>query len=111
MRRTYRVWTLEEKRAAVARMLSCRHAQLAAEMGISKRLLYSWRKHLWRLEQAVEPETTRERSLEAQILQLKQTLADQLLASDFFKGVLRRIEAQRQPSTGFGETASTRRSA
>ena len=62
MRRTYRVWTLEEKRAAVARMLSCRHAQLAREMGISKRLLYSWRKHLWRLEQVAEPETACKRT-------------------------------------------------
>ena len=43
MQRTYRVWTLAEKRAAVDRMDGCRHAQLARELSIDKRLLYSWR--------------------------------------------------------------------
>jgi hypothetical protein len=110
MRRTYRVWTLAEKRAAVARMASCRHAQLAREMGISKRLLYSWRKHLWRLEQVEEPETARQRALEAENRQLKEALATKVLEADFLQGVLRRIEARRQPASGSGETASTRKS-
>ncbi len=110
MRRTYRVWTLEEKRAAVVRMASCRHAQLAREMGISKRLLYSWRKHLWRVEQAQEPEATRLRALELENRQLKETLATKVLEADFLQGVLRRIEARRQPTSGSGETASTGKS-
>lgn len=110
MRRAYRVWTLEEKRAAVARMQSCRHAQLAKEMGISKRLLYSWRKHLWRLEQTAEPETARLRALELENRQLKEALATKVLEADFLQGVLRRIEARRQPVSGSGETASTSRS-
>jgi hypothetical protein len=110
MRRTYRVWTLAEKRAAVDRMGSCRHAQLARELGIDKRLLYSWRKHLWRLEQAVEPETARQRALELENRQLKETLATKVLEADFLQGVLRSIEARRRPASGSGETASTGRS-
>jgi transposase-like protein len=110
MRRTYRVWTLEEKRAAVARMQSCRHAQLAGEMGISKRLLYSWRKHLWRLEQAEQPEAARLRAVELENRQLKEALATKVLEADFLQGVLRRIEARRQPTSGSGETASTGKS-
>jgi transposase-like protein len=110
MRRTYRVWTLEEKRAAVDRMQSCRHAKLAADLGISKRLLYSWRKHLWRLEQKADPSGSRERALELENRQLQQALATKVLEADFLQGVLRRIEARRQPSSGSGETASTRRS-
>jgi transposase-like protein len=110
MRRTYRVWTLEEKRAAVARMQSCRHAQLAREMGISKRLLYSWRKHLWRLEQTEEPDAARLRAVELENRQLKQALATKVLEADFLQGVLRRIEARRQPTSGSGETVSTSRS-
>ena len=110
MRRTYRVWTLEEKRAAVARMASCRHAQLAREMGISKRLLYSWRKHLWRVEQAEQPEASRLRAVEAENWQLKEALATKVLEADFLQGVLRRIEARRRPVSGSGETASMKRS-
>jgi hypothetical protein len=110
MRRTYRVWTLAEKRAAVDRMGSFRHAQLARELGVDKRLLYSWRKHLWRLEQAVEPETARQRALELENRQLKEALATKVLEADFLQGVLRRIEARRRPVSGSGETASTGKS-
>lgn len=110
MRRKPRVFTLEEKRAVVARMLTCRHAQLASELGISKQLLYHWRKHLWRLEQSAKGEDSRERALELENRQLKQALATKVLEADFLQGVLRRIEAQRRPASGSGETASTRRS-
>lgn len=108
MRRKYRVWSLEEKRAAVERMQSCRHQKLADELGIPKRLLYSWRKHLWRLATATED--SRAEALEQENRRLKQALATKVLEADFFKGVLRRIEARRQPVSGSGETASTRRS-
>jgi hypothetical protein len=33
-----------------------------------------------------------------------------LVEADFLQGVLRRIEARRQPSSGSGETASTNKS-
>jgi transposase-like protein len=49
MKRGYRAWSLEEKRAAVARMESMTHGLLAAELGVEKRVLYNWRKYLRRL--------------------------------------------------------------
>jgi|SRR5690348_10714059 transposase-like protein len=110
--RRYRRWTVEEKRQAVERMSSCRHAKLAAEMGIPQRQLYSWRKDLKKLEQG-PPEVrggNREQRLERENEQLKQALAQKVVEADFLHGVLRRIEARRQPSSGSGETASTNRS-
>ena len=107
MWRKYRVWSLAEKRAAVDRMVTCRHAELAAELGIGKRLLYSWRKHLWSLERAQGATDSRERALERENRQLKEALATKVLEADFLQGVLRRIEARRQPVSGSGETVST----
>jgi transposase-like protein len=113
MRRNRR-WSVEEKRAAVERMGSCRHAKLAAEIGIPQRQLYSWRKDLERLDRLEEPEGirggSREKRLEKENEQLKQALAKKVVEADFLQGVLRRIEARRRPSSGSGETASTDRS-
>jgi hypothetical protein len=74
--------------------------------------LYSWRKDLKKLEQG-PPEVrggSREQRLERENEQLKQALAKKVVEADFLQGVLRRIEARRQPSSGSGETASTNRS-
>jgi hypothetical protein len=79
-------------------------------MGISKRLLYSWRQHLWRLERTAEPEAARLRAVELENRQLKEALATKVLEADFLQGVLRRIEARRRPVSGSGETASTSKS-
>ena len=110
MRRTYRRWTAAEKRAGVEQMAVCGHGKLARELGISKRQLYTWRAWVQRLERAARAETSKERALEGENLRLKAALATKVLEADFFKGVLRRIEAQRQPGSGCGATASTRRS-
>ena len=110
MTRKYRVWSLEDKRAAVDRMSICTHGLLAAELGISKRQLYAWRDHLRRMEQTTRREGSRERALERENRKLKEALATKVLEADFLQGVLRRIEARRQPISGFGETASTSRS-
>jgi transposase-like protein len=110
MKRRYRHWTAAEKRAAVAQMAVCGHGKIAAELGISKRLLYTWRAHELRLEKAAKAETSRERALERENQKLKQALASKVLEADFLQGVLRRIEARRQPVSGSGETASTRKS-
>jgi hypothetical protein len=53
---------------------------------------------------------SREQRLERENEQLKQALAKKVVEADFLQGVLRRIEARRQPSSGSGETASTSRS-
>lgn len=109
--RRYRRWTIEQKRQAVERMSSCRHAKLAEEIGIPQRQLYSWRKDLRHLEthvEGAEVRNSREKRLERENEQLKQALATKVLEADFLQGVLRRIEARRQPSSGCGETASTK---
>lgn len=105
----YRRWSWEEKRLAVERMSTCRHQQLAREIGIPKRQLYSWREQLQRRGRPAED--SREKTLERENELLKQVLATKVLEADFLQGVLRRIEARRRPSSGSGETASTKRSA
>jgi len=109
MKRKYRVWSLLEKRAAVERMASVKHGELAAELGISKRQLYAWRELFRRLKETAQREGSRERALERENRKLKEALATKVLEADFLQGVLRRIEARRQPSSGSGETASTKR--
>lgn len=110
MKRPYRRWTQAQKRAAVAQMAVCGHGKLAAELGISKRLLYSWRAQQIRLEKAAKAEGSRERALERENRKLKEALATKVLEADFLQGVLRRIEARRHPISGSGETASTSKS-
>ena len=110
MKRGYRVWSLEEKRAVVARMASITHGQLAAELGVHKRVLYAWRDYLRRLDATAKRAGSRERALERENRKLKEALATKVLEADFLQGVLRRIEARRQPVSGSGETASTSRS-
>src|SRR5260370_13567294 len=74
MKRTYRHWTPAEKRAAVAQMAVCGHGKIAAELGISKRLLYTWRAHQLRLEQAAKAAAHPERALERENRQLEEAL-------------------------------------
>ena len=63
MKRAYLVSSLEEKRAAVVRMESVTHGILAAELGVERRVLYSWRTYLRRLDQKLKREGSRERAL------------------------------------------------
>jgi len=108
--RRYRRWTMEQKRAAVERMSYCGHEQLAAEIGIPKRQLYSWRKDVEGVRAgAAEAERglSREQRLERENERLKQALAGKVVEVDFLRGALRRIAARRQASSGLGETAST----
>ena len=111
--RRYRRWTMEQKRAAVERMSYCGHEQLAAELGIPKRQLYSWRKDVgrWQLGTA-KPEggLSQEQRLQRENQKLKQALAGKVVEVDFLRGALRRIEARRQRSSAAGETASTSKS-
>ncbi len=110
-KRVYRKWSLEQKRAAVARLAQCTAGALAAELGIDRSQLRSWRAQVERLDKKEHREQSRERALERENLRLKQALATKVLEADFFKGVLRSIEAQRRPGSGPGETASTTGSA
>jgi len=76
-------------------------------LGISVRTLYHWKdKQLGRPKKIREP-VPREKKLEDEIRQLKQSLANRALEVDFFKGALQRVKARRQPNTATGEAAST----
>jgi hypothetical protein len=48
--------------------------------------------------------------LERRVVELEQLIGRQAAELDFFKGALRRVEAQRQKSGTSGGAASTRRS-
>lgn len=110
MKRTNRRWSLEQKQEAVARMTSCRHEQLAKELGIQRRQLYAWRMELRGREGRQCPVPGPEQRLEHENRRLREALANKVLEADFLQGALRRIEARRQSSSGCGETASTKKS-
>ena len=107
--RVYRRWSMEQKRAAVARMETITHHALATELGIAHRVLYQWRQEVRRADQKAHREQSRERALERENTELKKALATKVLEADFLRGVLRRIEARRRPISGSGATASTNR--
>lgn len=104
-----RRWTLQQKQAAVERMKTCGHRQLARELGIQKRQLYEWRAQLEHLE-GKGAASSREEELERENRRLRETLARKVMEADFLQGALRRIEARRQAREGSGETASTKKS-
>jgi len=79
-------------------------SELCRELGISRQLLYQWRKS--------EQREQRKRSLGAEQRlrqeneQLKKALVRRTLEVDFLKAACAKVAAQRQPNTGSGETAS-----
>ncbi|HEU5232972.1 MAG TPA: transposase, partial [Terriglobales bacterium] len=90
-------------------MSYCGHKELAAEIGIPQRQLYSWRRDVerWQLGQVgAEQRLTQEQRLQRENQRLKQALAGKVVEVDFLRGALRRIEARRQHSNAAGETAS-----
>jgi hypothetical protein len=72
--------------------------------------LYHWKDaQLGRPKKIREP-VPREKKLEDEIRQLKQSLANRALEVDFFKGALQKVAARRQQGSNSGEKASTTRS-
>jgi transposase len=84
--------------------------ELAKELGISRRLLYTWREQLEPQESHGPPANSREATLRKEVSQLKRVLAEKVLEVDFFKGALQHVEARRQQSGKTGARASTPRS-
>jgi transposase-like protein len=87
-------------------------AELARELGVTRRCLYKWRRKLEIIEpgeEALRP-STHASAHRKEIHRLKQLLAEKTLEVDFFKGALQKIEARRQRSSDSGEMASTTRS-
>ena len=84
--------------------------ELAKELGISRRLLYTWREQLEPRESHGPPANSREATFRKEVSQLKRVLAEKVLEVDFFKGALQQVEARRQQSGKTGARASTPRS-
>jgi len=119
---TRRGWQVAKKRVgkfpkafrqmAVNRLNQCENiVTLAKELGVSRRLLYTWREKLEpTVSGAGPPANAREATLRKEVSQLKRVLAEKVLEVDFFKGALQQVEARRQPSGKSGARASTPRS-
>ncbi len=97
------------RQMAVDRLNQCDSiVELAKELGISRRLLYTWREKLEPLDRRGEPPANaREVTLRKEVSQLKRVLAEKVLEVDFFKGALHTVEARRQRNGTAGAQAST----
>lgn len=100
---------------AVERLNQCEDiSKLAKELGVHRRLLYTWRDKLEAVQatqgEARSAGNSREASLRKEVGQLKRVLAEKTLEVDFFKGALQKVEARRQKTEGAGERASTTKS-
>jgi transposase-like protein len=94
---------------AVDRLTQCDNiVALAKELGISRRLLYTWREQLEPVERSEgPPANSREATLRKEVSRLKRVLAEKVLEVDVFKGALQQVEARRQQSGQAGAQAST----
>jgi hypothetical protein len=107
-----RGWRYPEnfRRMAVDRFKCCENIEwLAKELGVPRQTLYRWHEESERAEVGEEQPTekSRESRLRREISDLKRLVAEQTLEIDFFEGALRKVEARRRASSGFGEQAST----
>jgi transposase-like protein len=97
---------------AVDRLTQCDHiVALAKALGLSRRLLYTWREQREPAERGEgPPANARETTLQKEVSRLKRVLAEKVLEVDFFTGALHNVEARRQRSGTAGAPASTTRS-
>jgi transposase-like protein len=98
------------KQMAVERLNRCENlVAVAQELGVSRRLLSTWREQLEAADpgEGPPPQHSRESTLRNEVSQLKRLLADKTLEVDFFTGALHNVEARRQRSGGAGAKAST----
>ena len=93
---------------AVGRMKECESvAELAAELGVNRQLLYKWRDDLASVDGITPPPSAREVTLINENRRLKQALANKALEVDFFKGALQKVTARRRQSKNSGGKTST----
>ena len=109
----WRRHSLEYKRQAVERMKTCPNIrELARELGIQQKLLYTWKYQFEGRPEArhanlgITAEERKEKKLQDEITKLKSALADKTLENDFFRSALLKIKEGRQQSTATGATAS-----
>ncbi len=101
------------RQMAVERMKRCDNiVELSEELGVHRRLLYTWRDNLEPVgsEEGPPPESSREHTLRKEVGKLKRVLADKTVEADFFKGALQKVGARRQRRGDTGEKASTTKS-
>ena len=109
-------YTLEFQQYAVERMkVSANISALAQELRVPRVRLYGWRRQLdpqWNPTAVSEGFAADEEkiTLQQQLREVKQLLAEKTLEVDFFKGALQKIEARRQKSASAGGTAPTNKS-
>jgi transposase-like protein len=97
------------KQMAVGRLNQCEHiVALSQELGVSRRLLSTWRDQLDPVERSEgPPATARESTLRNEVSQLTRLLADKTLAVDVVKEALHTVEARRQRNGLSGAQAAT----
>ena len=97
------------RQMAVDRLNQCENiVTLAKELGISRRLLYTWREKLELTPSGGgPPANAREATIRKEVSHLKRVLAEKVLEVDFFKGALHTVEARRQRNGTAGAQAST----
>jgi len=110
----WRRHSLEFKKQAVERMRTCENIhELARELKIGRKLLYTWK---YQLDGHPEPrhanlattaEERKDKQLRDELAKIKSALADKTLENDFFRSALRGIREARQKSTAAGASAST----
>ena len=95
---------------AVERLKQCDNiVALSKELGVHRRLLYTWRDQLEPVEggEGAPPVNSRETTLRKEVSRLKRVLAEKMLDVDSFKGAWQKVKARRQRSGNSGGTAST----
>jgi transposase-like protein len=127
MSKVHRSFSLEFKRAALARLSAGELvSRLAVEFGVHRQLIYKWRdaERADRLgrrrgrpskaealaREAGLAETNELALARRRVAELERKVGQQAIELDFFQGALRRIEASRQASDGPGATGSSPRS-
>jgi transposase len=129
LRKKRRSFTQAFKLAAVGRMATTESiVGLADELGVERRLLYSWRDHLQTggaaaLRRAGRPSRAGAEAIEASVApadvtdpaearrkieELERKIGQQQLELDFFRAALRHVREQRPTKGAPGETPSTR---
>ena len=108
-----RRYTKAFREKSVERLKRCDNiVALSEELGVHRRLLYTWRDKLDPAEvgERPPPVNSRESTLRKKVSQLKRVLADKTVEADFFEGALQKVEARRRRSSKSGGKASTTRS-
>ena len=112
--RNWRRHTLEFKKQIVERMKTCENIhELARELKIERKLLYTWRYQFEGRPEArhanydLTAEERKEKQLREEVNKLKAALAERVLENDFLKSALFRVREDRRQRDETGASAFT----